>query len=191
MRAIRWIGLALLVIVAGVVVLTWHTERYYEPAFGSTPKLSTIGGFALGKWKMDHDRTSAKSNDFAFLDSIGSATLALNENGTFRYSIFFDRVTGSWSADDRGVNLVIEAVDGIPPGQVRSDYEKYGHANGAQYVSRRQRAGYATRFMTLDLVESAKRLELYGNNKCLYQPGAYIHEDGSTFAGITIWRRLR
>jgi hypothetical protein len=194
MRALPWVGALVLALVGCVAFMMWHTESYNEPLFGSTPQLSTISGFVEGRWKQGNDSANADSKRLAKLTTLMTGQLNIKHDGTFRFTIGFDSADGIWIADDKGISLTVSSVNGIQADQVRTDYQKWKdavQAGTSQQLSKKESRNWPGRGMALDMAEHAKRLELYGTRKCLYEPGAYIREDGSSVAGITIWRRLR
>jgi len=195
MRAVPWIGGAVLVFVCCLAFMIWHRISFYEPLYGSTPQLSTLPGFVVGKWQQGIDSSKAKSKQLAAMATLLKPELDINNGGTFTYAVGMHRAKGSWKADARGVDLAVTSVDGTPADQVRADYKQLmdtaSQGYNTQQLSSRQKRKVIGEGSSLDLAEHAKRLELYGNFKWLYEPGAYIQEDGSTLGGITIFRRLR
>lgn len=165
------------------------------PLYGSTPKLSTLAGFVEGTWKMGTDSTGARSKNVAgMIDVLGALSpgMTINADGTYIYSFGFYLARGKWSCDTTGVNLVLLTVDGRPKDQVQREYDAWrSYVHGWDNVDYRARLhrDWENRGMTLTMAKGCTRLELYGDNRRLYMPGPYIHEDGSTFAGIQVWER--
>lgn len=101
------------------------------PEFGSTPEMSTVTGFLVGRWKTvaDIDMALAKEMGFTeedFEDAYEPEFWEFADDGTFFYSKpgSTKKLAGNWKESGSGVYLDYKTFDGMTIDEYRKETQK-------------------------------------------------------------------